>query len=242
MRRLHQYAQHFLRNPRFVAELVAKAGIAADDVVYDLGAGSGTVTSALAARARTVVAVELEPQAATRLRLNMAGHANVTVVEADILAVPLPTEPYKVFANIPFHISSKVVRRLTEADNPPTDVYLIVQKQFAQKLVLSNNHFTGALAMMIAPWFVARIVQPLRRSDFSPQPAVDTVLLHIAHRKQPLLSSDHATAYRDLIAGCYHDPNIFAKTPRQKVGIDTSRKPSQLAVGEWVGLYHAMHR
>ncbi len=135
MKRLAQYSQHFLRNPGFVAQLVRKALITRDDVVYDIGAGTGVVTSALAAKAGRVIAVENEPRTAEKLRQNMARRSNVEVVEGDFLAMPLPEGPYKVFANIPFHLSSQIVRRLTEAANPPEAIYLIVQKQFAKKIV-----------------------------------------------------------------------------------------------------------
>jgi 23S rRNA (adenine-N6)-dimethyltransferase len=235
--RRHDYSQHFLRNPHFVQRLVYKTGITGADVVYDLGAGSGVITSALARRAGRVVAVELEQAAAKKLHANTQAYSNVLVIEDDILTTPLPNSSYKVVANIPFHLSSQIVRRLTESANSPSECFLIVQKQFAQKLVLDNSHFTGALAMMIAPWFTVGIVQALRRSDFSPPPAVDTVLMKITRRQTALLSVEYAADYRQFIADCYHDPKVFAKTPRTQLGIMTDRKPSQLSVDEWVRLF-----
>lgn len=237
--RRHDYSQHFLRNPHFVQRLVDKAGITDADIVYDLGAGSGVITSALTSRAGRVVAVELEQAVARKLRANTQAYSNVLVIEDDILTTPLPNGSYKVVANIPFHLSSQIVRRLTESANPPSECFLIVQKQFAQKLVLDNGHFTGALAMMIAPWFTVGIVQALRRSDFSPQPNVDTVLLKIARRQTILLPQEYAERYRAFVAGCYHDPKIFAKTPRRASGIDELLKPSQLSLEQWVQLFEA---
>ncbi|QQS22151.1 methyltransferase domain-containing protein [Candidatus Saccharibacteria bacterium] len=235
--RRHEHSQHFLRNPYFVARLIDKVGIDSSDTVYDIGAGSGVITTALARKAKQVVAIELEPLALRKLRENTQSCANVSIVEGDILAMPLPSGRYKVFANIPFHISSQIVRRLTENAQPPIECFLIVQKQFAQKLVLDNSHFTGALAMMIAPWFTVSVVRPLRRSDFSPPPNVDTVLMKITRRRTALLPVVYAANYRQFVADCYHDPKLFAKTPRVQQAIATDRNPSQLSIEEWVRLY-----
>lgn len=73
----------------------------------------------LAKRAKQVVAVEFEPRTAEKLRENTGRYDNVTVKQADFLKMALPDEPYKVFANIRFHLSSAIVRKLTEAATPP---------------------------------------------------------------------------------------------------------------------------
>ena len=172
-------AQHFLRGSDFIAELIGHSNIRKNDTVLDIGAGSGAITDVLARRAKYVLAYEPEKNAAAKLRANVQHHANVKIIEKDFLGSELPNDPYKVFSNIPFHLSSKIVRKLTTSDRPPKAIYLIVQKQFAQKMLTGGGHFHGALGMAIAPWWVARIRRPLRKSDFTPPPAVDTVLLEL---------------------------------------------------------------
>lgn len=237
MSRKHEYAQHFLANPRTVAELVGHSNIRKNDTVVDLGAGSGVISSVLARRAKHVIAVEIEPEALKKLRHNMAELDNVTVVEADIAEVPLPTSGYKVFANIPFHFSADTVRRLTASKVAPKSIYLIVQKQFAQKIVVSDRHFTSQLGAEIAPWWQARIRKPLRRTDFTPPPAVDTVLLEIKPRAESLLSADCRAEYQSFIETCYTRQKDFAQLPRERVGISAERKPSELMPYQWVRLY-----
>jgi 23S rRNA (adenine-N6)-dimethyltransferase len=127
------------------------------DLVLDIGAGSGAITAVLARRCKSVIAYESEPRAADLLTKNMARYVNVTIKRSDFLAATVPETPYKVFANIPFHLSSPIVRKLVTAERAPTSVYLIVQKQFAQKMITTGSHFHGALGMSIAPWWVARI-------------------------------------------------------------------------------------
>ena len=237
MKRLAEYSQYFLRNPGFVAQLVRKTSISREDTVYDIGAGSGVIASALAARAGKVIAVEYEPGAAAKLRDNMTRLDNVEVVVGDFLTMELPTSKYKVFSNIPFHLSSQIVRRLTEADNPPSAIYLIVQKQFAKKLVQSDSHFTGALGMMVGPLYEVKILRELRRTDYWPHPNVDTVLLAMTRRVEPLLPSDTMAAYRALIEQSFHDPKVFAKLPRAMASISPERKPSELTLAQWVALF-----
>lgn len=237
MPRSHTHAQHFLRSPRLVAELVGHSNIRKNDLVYDLGAGSGIISSVLAMRCRHVVAVEIEPQALAKLRSNLSEQSNTTVLAEDILTITLPKEPYKIFANIPFHLSAQIVRRFTESPNPPRTIYLIVQKQFARKLVPGNDHFTSELGAEIGPLYQTRIRRPLRRTDFTPPPGVDTVLLELKLRETPLIPTGKLQQYRDFIARSFAEQKFFAKLPIAKAGISSELRPSQLTLEQWATLY-----
>ena len=225
------HGQHFLRNPALIAELIGHSNLRKNDVVVDLGAGSGAISGVLARRVRSVIAMENEPGALERLKENMTRYENVTVVEADIMRCELPGVPYKVFANIPFALSSAVVRRLVSTANPPRSIYLIVQRQFAQKLIPEGDHFHGALGMMIAPWWQARIRRPLRRTDFTPPPAVDTVLLELKPRDEPLLPLAVREEYWRRVERSFAEPKFYAK-----LGGSLARRPSQLSVDDWLHL------
>ena len=234
MTRQHTYSQHFLRGPRLVAELIGHSNVRKNDVVYDLGAGSGVITSVLARRCRQVVAVEIEPQALSKLRQNVGMFENVRIVAKDIVKLVPPSEPYKIFANIPFHLSATIVRKFTEAEHPPKSMYLIAQKQFARKLVPGDDHFTSQLSAEIGPWFTARIRKTLRKTDFTPPPAVDTVLLEIKLREQALISKVDLIQYRDLVTRCFSDQKYFT---RLKKPFSAELRPSQLTLEQWVALY-----
>jgi len=242
MKRLAHYSQYFLRSPQLIKELVGHTSINKNDVVYDIGAGSGVVSSVLASRCRSVVAIEVEPRIITKLQENMQPYDNVTIYKGDFLDMPLPTTPYKIFANIPFHLSSPIVRKIAQADNPPVAAYLIVQKQFANKLLPDSDRFTSQLGMMIGPEFAIRIRKPLRRTDFWPHPNVDTVLLEIVHRQDSLIESAKLPAYRKLIVDCFSDPKIFAKMPRTAVGLPSDIKPSQMKLEQWIKLFLASNK
>lgn len=171
-------SQHFLRSPRLALILIGHSNLKKRDLVVEIGAGSGVITSALAHRVRHVIAVEPDKETALKLKANLAKHQieNVTVVEEDFLEMDLPDEPYKVFSNPPFHLSSAIVNKLLDAKNPPEAFYLILQKQFALKLLNTDRHYTSQLGLRLIQKYNTKIRLPLRPTDFTPPPAVPTVL------------------------------------------------------------------
>ncbi len=241
MPRLNDYSQHFLRGPRLVAELIGHSNIRKNDIVYDLGAGSGVIASVLANKCKKVIAVENEPEALKKLRTNLGNILNVDIVDQDILKLKIPDGRYKIFSNIPFSESAAIVRKFTESDNPPIATYLIAQKQFARKLVPSDQHFTAQLGAQIGPMFTARIRKPLRKTDFTPPPNVDTVLLEIKLREEPLLAKAAMPAYRDYVARCFAEQKFFSRQPREIAGISSEKIPSQLSIEQWVRLYKTIN-
>ncbi len=238
MARHHTYSQHFLRSPRLVAELIGHSNIRKNDTVYDLGAGSGVIASVLAGRCKHVIAVEIEPEALKTLHSNLGHVDNITILNQDITTLSLPSTPYKVFSNIPFNLSASIVRKLTEATNPPKSIYLIAQKQFARKLVPGDDHFTNQLSAEISPWFAVRIRKPLRRTDFTPPPAVDTVLLEIKPREIPLLTIEARNDYKQFISRCFTNQTYFASLEKP---FSTERRPSQLTTKQWLNIYNINH-
>lgn len=173
--RNHRLSQHFLRSPRLALMLIGHSNIKKRDLVLDIGAGSGVITSALAKRCREVWAIEPDPAALKKLRNNLALD-NVRIFAQDFLTLDLPTEPYKVFANPPFHLSSAILHKLIEADNPPEAIYLILQKQLALKLIATDRHYTSQLGRAINQKYQTKIRYPLKPTDYTPPPAVPTVL------------------------------------------------------------------
>lgn len=220
-----------------MAELIGHSNVRKNDTVYDLGAGSGVITSVLARRAKEVVAVEIEPWALKKLRENVGHIENVSIVENDILALTPKHESYKIFANIPFSLSSQIIQRFIFDVTPPKALYLIAQKQFARKLVPGDDHFTSQLSAEIGPFFTARIRKPLRKTDFTPPPAVDTVLLELKRRDEPLIAPSKTARYREFVQRSFSEQKFFQSLPRAKANISPELRPSQLTLEQWISLY-----
>jgi len=184
--------QNFLRSPKLALFLIGHSNIKKRDLVIDIGAGSGVITSALAKRCKKVIAVEKDAETAKRLRENLTRQniTNVEVFEGDFREMKLPDEPYKIFANPPFSLSAEVFYKLLslenldgkickkedEAPRRPEAIYLILQKQLALKLIITERHYTSQLGRLLTEDYATKIRLPLKPTDFTPPPKVPTVL------------------------------------------------------------------
>ncbi len=238
MARLDDYDQHFLKSQRLIAELIGHSNLRKNDTVFDFGAGSGIISSVLALRVKQVIAVEQEPKALSLMRRNLSEFDNIEIRGDDIMTTKLPESRYKVFANIPFSLSAPMIRRLTNKATPPIATYLIVQRQFARKLEF-GQHFTASLGVEIAPWFSVRIRKPLRRTDFTPPPNVDTVLVEIKLREEAFLPISESSSWQRFVGKCFREQRFFQSCPLAKAGISPERKPSELSLHQWLSLYSA---
>lgn len=195
--RKHELDQHFLKSPKFALMLIGHSNIRKNDTVVEIGAGSGVITTALSKRCKKVIAIEPDHETATKLRENLRkfGAGNVEVVEKEFQDVNFPSEPYKIFANPPFRYSSQIFYKtlgiknenstLVEygTKNPPKSIYLILQKNLALKLIVTDRHYTSQLGRLLQKTYATKIRLPLRKTDFTPPPAVDTVLFEAKMRQ-----------------------------------------------------------
>lgn len=242
MKRLHTHSQHFLRSPAIAKELLRRSSIKQGSVVYDLGAGSGVISSVLAGHAAQVIAVEVEPATLQILKRNMQPYSNVRIEQKDILSLTFPDGPYAVFANIPFAISSALVSRFTELPNGPEVACLIVQKQFGYKLQSNKpGQFTSQLGMLIGAQYSVKILKNLQKTDYWPHPAVDTVCIELKKRTTPLIEPTRFNAYKKFTEECFSDPKKLAVMPLRIIGMQTGASPSRLTLDQWLLLFRSQN-
>lgn len=241
-RNTHTGSQHFLRSPQLAKELLDRTSIKSSDVVYDIGAGSGVMTSIVAKKVSSVVAIEIDSIAADKLKTNIKRHSldNVEVIVGDFLSMKPKHESYKIFANIPFHISAPIVSGFINTPHAPEAAYLIVQKQFGQKLVSSDkDRFTSQLGMVLGAEYNVKILKRLQKTDFTPPPAVDTVFIEIKKRPQSLVPTSELDSYKSFTEKAFSDPKFLAKQPLQVIGMTPGLSPSRLTLSQWILLYTA---
>ena len=204
MRRRIALSQNFLVSPRLVDALLDRSTVGADDIVYEIGPGRGIITERLANRCRHVIAVEKDPRLAERLGRRLAGRSNVSLYLSDFLAFPLPITPYKVFANLPFNVTAAVVSRLASAPTPPSDSYLVVQREAAGRFLgLPRGRAESLTSVLLKPWFEPTVIHDFQRTDFTPAPGVDVVVLRLRKRGPPLVAAAEAQRYRDFVTACF---------------------------------------
>lgn len=171
-------SQHFLARPDLAAELAGSAQLGRQDLVLEFGAGYGRLTDQLAARAGRVIAVEVDPRLASRLAARLRGRANVTVLHGDALRVPLPTGPFRVVSNPPFHLTSALLRRLLDEGSPRLQRADLVL-EWGAALALTGVYGPAHKAR---PWrgrYEFLLIRRLPAAWFDPEPACDAAIVSI---------------------------------------------------------------
>jgi 23S rRNA (adenine-N6)-dimethyltransferase len=230
-------SQHFLRTSGLASAIVRAARIGPDDLVIDLGAGSGRLTSALAREARRVVAVELDPRWAAFLRDRWP---NVDVVEEDAALVDLPTECFRVVANLPFERSASVLRHLLDDPTVPLErADLVVEWSLAVKRSLPWPSTVSDV--LWGAWYRVTLLRRLPPSAFEPVPSVAAGLLSIERRPEPLVDPSRVRAYHGFVAtGFRHGLRRVA--PTGALGRHRGRAPRDLDAHEWAELFRSTDR
>jgi 23S rRNA (adenine-N6)-dimethyltransferase len=172
---------HFLRNVALVRRLVGASGAGHGDLVFDLGAGYGAITTALAASGARVIAVERDQRLAGRLRRRFDGHPGIRIVEADLRRVPLPRRDFLVVANPPFSVTTALCRRLLgDPAVPLAGAELILQWGAARWLAdpVPRDAETAWWACRYQISLTGRI----SAASFLPPPAVDAAQVSVRRR------------------------------------------------------------
>jgi 23S rRNA (adenine-N6)-dimethyltransferase len=234
--------RHFLRSSKLAAELVRAAGIRRGDLVYDLGAGGGILTSALARAGARVVAVEIDHELASDLRRRFPD-----VVEGDAARLELPREPFKAVANLPFDGGTAILRRLLGPETPLMTADVILEWNVAAKRAAVWP--STQLSAYWSAWFELLVVRRLPRSVFAPPPRVDAGLLRVARRAKPLVAAKDGRAYAAFLARAYRDgPRSVIPWPTMKrlateLGFDRHATPRDLDARQWAALFeHAVRK
>ena len=249
--------QNFLVDEHALNQIVYAADIMSGDVVLEIGPGLGSLTCHLSDAARHVIAVEIDRTLIPPLRSVLATRSNVSIVEGDILKLDptallsnyrtneLPN--YKVVANIPYYITSAIIRHLLEAAIKPQSIVLTIQQEVAQRIIAQPDDM-NLLAVSVQFYGVPRIVQRIPAGAFYPAPEVDSAVVRIDLPDQPRVAVKNVDLFfkvakagfgqkrkqlhNSLAAGLplKHDQTMQALN---ETGIDPKRRAETLTLEEW---------
>jgi 16S rRNA (adenine1518-N6/adenine1519-N6)-dimethyltransferase len=191
--------QHWLHDKATLQAICDSAEVASTDTVLEIGPGLGTLTKLLVAQADNVVAVEFDPILAANLG-NHVPASNLQVVQQDILSFDLTGLPagYKVVANIPYYLTSNLVRVLSESSNPPSTAVLLIQKEVAER-VCAKAGAMSILSVTAQYYWETSLGQLVPAELFTPPPKVDSQVLILHRHEWPLFEDVDAKQFFRLV-------------------------------------------
>lgn len=194
--------QHWLKDRDILAGIADDAELNSDDFVLEIGPGLGTLTSEIFRRANRVLAVEFDAELARKLPGQFPGK-QLEVVNEDILQFDLSKLPagYKVVANVPYYITSKIIEKLMTAENKPSTVVILVQKEVAERVAAAPGDMS-ILAVSAQVYAKARLGIEAPKEYFTPPPKVDSQVVVLETRSEPLVkAADERLFFRVVKAG-----------------------------------------
>jgi len=261
--------QNFLVDSTALQRIASAANLTADDVVLEIGAGTGALTQHLAREAGHVVALEMDARLMPVLESELSGISNVTLIQGDVLdlnpgdlidqASPDTGSShanYKVVGNLPYYITSAILRHLLERDRRPNLMVFTVQYEVARRIVAKPGDLS-VLAVSVQFYGEPQLLFRISAGSFYPTPDVDSAVVRIdVHSAPPLPDDEIGTFFQVVRAGFsqrrkqLHNA-LSAGLPGQlskdevaerldQAGVDHRRRAQTLSVEEWIGVTSAL--
>ncbi len=249
--------QNFLVDDVYLQRIVETAGVTAADEVLEIGAGLGSLTRYLADAAGRVTAVEIDSRFTPVLKKVLQPFDNVQLVNADIMEADtgqwMKQSGYRVVANIPYYITSALIRHLLEAEVKPGRIALTIQKEVAQR-VCAQPGSLSLLALSVQVFGTPRLAFSIPAGAFYPAPKVDSALLLIELYEQPLIEEANLKTFFGLAKSAFaHKRKMLhnalsshaglagdaAAQLLESAGISSDRRAQTLSLEEWGALTEA---
>ena len=248
--------QHWLSDPNSLQAICDAANLTSSDTVLEIGPGNGSLTQQLTKQVREVIAVELDLQLANELAQRVPV-ANLKVIHQDILSFDLTTLPtvYKIVANIPYYLTSNLIRVLSESANPPQLAVLLVQKEVAQRVIAKPGKLSllGISAQFYWEVSAGRVITS---KLFTPPPKVDSQILILKHRSIKLFPDINPKTYFRIIKAGFsgrrkkllNSLSNGLKLPKAAVaeflhtaGVNPNDRAQNLSLDDWYRVYRTIY-
>lgn len=247
--------QHWLTDELTLLAMADAVGVGADDVVLEIGPGVGTLTRILCERAKHVVAVEFDEKLAKELS-NRVPESNLSVVHQDILQFDLTSLPpdYKIAANIPYYLTSNLIRTISESSNRPAAIALLVQKEVAER-VSAQPGSMSLLSVTAQYYWEVSVGEVVPARLFTPPPKVDSQILILKRRGTVRYPDVNAKAFFRVVkagfsqrrktlvnslSGGLQMSREQAQALCERAGVSAGDRPQTLSIDQWYALYRAL--
>ncbi len=244
--------QHWLFDQSTLRAIIDVAKLKSEDTVLEIGPGRGPLTEMLAERCKKVVAIEKDSDLVPGLRAQFALKNNVEIIEEDILKFKLDLLPpkYIVVANIPYYLTSILLRNLLSSNNPPKNIILLIQKEVAETIVAQPGKMS-TLAISVQLLAKPQLVVIVTKDKFQPPPKVDSAIIKITLLDNPIIDvnpdvfmrlvkagfSQKRKTLRNSLAGSLHIKGSVAEKLLINAKIPPSTRAQELSFAQWKNLY-----
>lgn len=248
--------QNFLTDPIILEKICSIAEVTEQDLVLEIGAGLGHLTAQLARSARQVIAVELDDRLIPPLKEALLSFANVHIIQGDILQMDtgdiLQENDYLVVANIPYYITSRIIRNLLETEHKPKQIILTIQYEVAQRVCARTGRLS-LLALSVLMYGDPSLEMRVPAGAFYPAPKVDSAVIKIDLYPEPLLTGSLRDHFFTVIkAGFLHKRKTLRNSLSKGLGwppakaadllsaasVDPQRRAETLGLEEWIEVTH----
>jgi 16S rRNA (adenine1518-N6/adenine1519-N6)-dimethyltransferase len=247
---LKTMGQNFLIEKSVLQKIITAAPLNKKDTVLEIGPGLGTLTRQLAEQVKTVIAIEKDQAMAQILQETTKDYQNITIIQSDVLKTSQDALPnhYKLVANLPYYITSPIIRMFLESQHQPESMVLMVQKEVAQRICNAPPNMS-ILAVSVQFYATAKVICYVSKGCFWPRPNVDSAIISIIpHTKKP--STDPDIFFKIVKAGFLHPRKQLGnnlseglKTSKEEIkiwlagyGLQSSQRAETLTIEEWTSL------
>lgn len=253
--------QNFLTNLTILQQIIDAGEITSEDDVIEIGPGIGSLTEQIAKKAHQVISFEIDERLLPVLDDTLHDYQNVEIIHQDILQANLPEiiaerfdgkHQIKVIANLPYYITTPIMLHLLQANLPIERLVLMMQKEVAQRLEATpGSKAYGSLSIAVQCFSEVELSFVVPKTAFMPQPNVDSAIIKLTTRQEPLITPVDPKLFDRLVKGAFSQrrktlwnnlQNTFGKSAEQKlvlenalneVGIDPKSRAEQLAITDF---------
>lgn len=247
--------QNFLVNPRILDKIVSAAEITKDDVILEVGPGTGSLTKKLLEKAKKVIAIEKDRRLVSLLKEDLKDYKNLEITENDILkfrveSLKLRTGEYKIVANLPYYITSRFLRKILGQWPRPKLIVLTIQKEVAQRIIAKPPKM-NLLAVSVQFFSEPKIIGYISKENFRPRPKVDSAIIKLTPINQ-ILNSEQIIDFFKLIKISFSNKRKQIKNNLQKIlgkntlnilkkaDIDSESRAEELSIRDWLKIFKSL--
>lgn len=245
--------QNFLIDKSILKKIINAANLSSDDIVLEIGPGLGVLTIELAKRVKKVIAIEKDRRMCEILKKVLKNYKNVEIINKDILDVGHSTshiETYKLIANLPYYITSPVIRKFLETKNKPKLMILMVQKEVGQRICAKSK--MSLLSVAVQFYAKPEIISYVSKKSFWPVPKVDSAIIKIVPRKSAFRSTLIRDKFFELVKKGFSSKRKMLKNNLSstslgarkiekifgEIGLNPKVRAENLSIQDWLKLFH----